>query len=46
MIIKQEPYKRELVETNSARQKILKIKQIEKKISALGLSKEELEKIL
>ena len=46
MIIKQEPYKRELVETNSARQKTLKIKQIEKKISALGLSKEELEKLI
>lgn len=46
MIIKQEPYKKELVETNTARQKTLKIKQIEKKISALGLSKEELEKLI
>ncbi|WP_437919681.1 IS110 family transposase [Sphingobacterium sp. LRF_L2] len=45
MIIKQEPYKRELVELTSARQMSLKIKQIEKRITALGLSKDELEKI-
>ncbi|CAM4414166.1 Transposase IS116/IS110/IS902 family protein [Pedobacter westerhofensis] len=45
MIIKQEPYKREMVEVTSARQKSLKIRQIEKKISALGLSKEELGKM-
>lgn len=45
MIVKQEPYKRELVEVTSARQKALKIKQIEKKISTLGLSRDELKKM-
>lgn len=45
MIIKKEPYKRELVELNSERQKSLKIKQVEKRLFAPELNKEELEKL-
>jgi uncharacterized membrane protein len=45
MIIKKEPYKIELVQVNSEKQKALKIKQLEKKLYAMELNKEELDKL-
>lgn len=45
MVIKKEPYKKELVQVNSEKQKALKLKQIEKKLYALELNKDELDKL-
>lgn len=45
MVIKREPYKKELAQVSSQKQKALKLKQIEKKLYALELNKEELDKL-
>ncbi len=45
MIVKAEPYKKGQVEINSEKQKAKKVKQLDKKLHALQLTKEELEKL-
>lgn len=45
MITKKEAYKIEMVQINSEKQKALKIKQLEKKLYAMDLNKEELDKL-
>jgi transposase len=45
MVIKKEPYKKELAQVNSEKQKALKLKQLEKRLYALELNKEELDKL-
>lgn len=45
MITKKEAYKIEMVQINSEKQKALRIKQLEKKLYAMDLNKEELDKL-
>jgi transposase len=45
MIIKAEPYKKNQVEISSEKQKVMKVKQLDKRLHALQLTKEELEKL-
>ncbi len=45
MVTKKEPYRKELVQVSSQKQKALKLKQIEKRLYALELNKEELDRL-
>ena len=45
MIVKAEPYKKNQVEISSEKQKAMKVKHLDKKLHALQLTKEELEKL-
>lgn len=45
MIIKAQPYRKSQVEVNSQKQRALKLKQLNKKLHALELTKEELERM-
>ena len=45
MIIKQEPYRKHQVETDQVKQKAFKLKQIDKKLQTLQLTKEELQRL-
>lgn len=45
MVTKREPYQKEQVQVSSQKQKALKLKQIEKKLYALELNKEELDRL-
>lgn len=45
MITKQEPYRKELILINTEKQKALRLKQLEKKLFALELNKEEVNKL-
>ena len=45
MIVKAEPYKKNQVEISQEKQKAMKVKHLDKKLHALQLTKEELEKL-
>lgn len=45
MIIKAEPYQKQRVEINDQKQKAMKLRHLDKKLQALQLTKEELEKL-
>jgi len=46
MIVKVQPYHKNQVEVNNQKQRALKLKQLNKRLHALQLSKEELEGLL